>query len=154
VNRASVQIIGLGSNRGLDRTGWDVISRLKILHPSQGYVQKTIDPLAVVDIAPECQLLIIVDACMGTGSPGTIHRFEWPDSQLMATTRVSSHGVGLVESLRLGEELGKLPARVVVFAIEIASCEPGLEFDPRVEAAIPRVIEMILAEAAPETPEN
>jgi hydrogenase maturation protease len=142
-------VIGLGSNHGDDRIGWEVVAQLHTIRPTGIQTHCTSDPLTIVDVSTNCSLLIVVDACLGTGLPGTIHRLVWPDTRLAATGGVSSHGVGLVVALRLAEALGKLPPQVIVFAIEADSGEPGSALNPLVEAAIPKVVAMILAEAAP-----
>jgi hydrogenase maturation protease len=142
-------VIGLGSEHGSDRVGWEVVARLKELCISQLCLRATSDPLSILDVPPECKLLIVVDASTGGGSPGTVQRFVWPDSRLLETGGVSSHGLGLVSAVRLAETLGKIPSRVIVFAIEADSGEPGSKLDPAVEAAIPKVAAMILAETAP-----
>lgn len=142
----SVTVVGFGSHHGFDRVGWEVVSRLQDFPP--GSIRMTDDPLAVLDIASECQLLIAVDAMIGTGLRGTIHRFDWPDPRLLFTRGVSSHGVGLVEALQLSDALGKLPRRVVVFAIEIGQQEADWA---AMEAAIRTVVTMIVNETTMET---
>jgi hydrogenase maturation protease len=142
-------VIGLGSNHGDDRIGWEVVAQLQAMRLARIQTYCTSDPLTIVDVSTNCSLLIVIDACLGTDSPGTVHRLVWPDSRLTATEGVSSHGVGLVAALRLAEALGKLPPRVIVFAIEADSGEPGSMLNPLVEAAIPDVVAMILAETAP-----
>ena len=136
-------IIGLGSAHGDDRIGWEVVDRLQavsIVNPARA----SSDPLDLVDIPADCLLLVVVDACHGAGAPGSIDRFAWPDSRLVALIGKSTHGFGLISALRLAETLGKLPRRVVVFTIEAESLEPNTVLSPQVEAAIPEVIALIL----------
>jgi hydrogenase maturation protease len=146
MNFVQACVIGLGSQHGSDCAGWEVVARLKSFHSPWLSLQSTSDPLSLLDISPECKLLIVVDASIGSGSPGVVQRFVWPDSRLLETGGVSSHGLGLVSALQLAGTLGKLPSRVIVFAIEAESGEPGSKLDPAVEAAIPKVAAMILAE--------
>jgi hypothetical protein len=75
-------VIGLGSDRGDDRAGWEVVARLQA-DGILGVVYKTAcDPRALTDLPPDCRNLIVVDACRGAGPPASIRRFEWPDPRL------------------------------------------------------------------------
>jgi len=141
-------VVGLGSNHGDDQAGWKVIAGLLDMNTFGIRLVPTVDPLAIVDVPSNCELLVVVDACRGTGHPGTVDRFVWPDPRLISTDRVSSHGVGLIAALRLAEALGRPPRRVVVFTIETESCEPGDGMSPLVEAAIPKVVELVVAETS------
>jgi len=147
-------IIGLGSPVGDDRIGWDVVEQLRELLPPGVRVEETSDPLRVLDCPLGCELLIVIDACCGAGPPGSFHRFAWPDAQLMTQGGVSSHGVGLATALELGGLLGKLPPRIVVFAIEAASTEVNAELSRQVESALPAVVALVLTEIARENAMN
>lgn len=139
-------VIGLGSDHGDDQAGWKVIEQLRRSRPNRVQSHASHDPLAIADLPEGCPLLIVVDACCGAGEPGSIHRFEWPDSRLDAAFGESSHGLGLASALRLMEALGKLPQRVVIFAIEAESREPGTILNKRIDEAIPAVVSLVLAE--------
>jgi hydrogenase maturation protease len=49
----------------------------------------------------------------------------------------------LVEALRLAERLGLLPARVVVWTVEVDAVIPGAPLSPHVAAAVPSVVAAI-----------
>jgi hydrogenase maturation protease len=142
------RVVGLGSPFGDDRAGWEVIARLRGALPVGTCAETTSDPLRVLDGPPGCELLVVIDACRGAGPVGSLHRFEWPDSRLSAGGGVSSHGVSLAAALELAGALGRLPARVVVLAVEGESGEPGAELSRTVELALPDVVARVLAELA------
>src|SRR5688572_25080383 len=142
------RLVGLGSPFGDDRAGWEVVARLSDAPLTGTRAETTSDPLRVLDGPAGCELLVVIDACRGAGTPGSFHRFEWPDARLTAAGGVSSHGVGLTAALELAGALGRLPARVVVLAIEGEAAEPGAELSPAVEAALPAVVARVLAEVA------
>ena len=144
----SARVVGLGTPFGDDRCGWEVVSRLRNALPVGTRADATPDPLAVLDTEPEDELLIVVDACHGAGPEGSVHRFEWPDPRLTADGGVSSHGVRLAAALELAGVLGRLPPRVVVFAVEGHAAEPGAGLGRAVEAALPEVVARVLAELA------
>ncbi len=139
-------VIGLGSDHGDDRVGWKVIAQLQTIRPIRVQAQSIHDPLVIMDLPADCQSLIVIDACRGAGEPGSIHRFQWPDSRLDVVIGESSHGLGLASALRLAEVLGKLPPWVVIFAIEADSSEPGEPLSKHIEEAIPAIVALVLTE--------
>jgi hydrogenase maturation protease len=152
-SEAQVWVMGLGTPFGDDRAGWEVVAQLRDSLPAGVQAGTTSDPLAVVDIPPNCERLIIIDAGRGAGAPGSVHRYEWPDRRLIDGGSVSTHGVGLVAALELTAVLGKLPARVVIFALEGGegdSTAPGAGLSHAVETAIPIAVARILAEIGTE----
>jgi hydrogenase maturation protease len=94
-------------------------------------------PLALIDYWQGDAHVIVVDAVMsGQRPPGT--RFRWeggtPPAEL-SHTRCSTHGLGLAHTLRLAELLGRMPGRLTVCGVEIASAVPGAPLTPAVAAA-------------------
>ena len=144
----SALVIGLGTSFGDDRAGWEVVVRLQDVLPVGPRAAAASDPLVVLDTLPGDELLIVVDACRGAGPEGSVHRFEWPDPRLTAECGVSSHGVRLTAALELAGRLGRLPPRVVVFAVEGSSAEPGAGLSPAVAVVLPEVVDRVLAELA------
>jgi hydrogenase maturation protease len=104
------------------------------------------EPLAIADLPPSCELLVIVDACRGAGSAGSVHQFVWPDPRLATTSITSSHGIGLADALELAEVLGQLPRRVIILVAEVESGELGPGLSAAVDAAVPKVVAQVLAE--------
>lgn len=145
-----VRLVGLGSDHGDDRVGWEAVARIRDLLPSEVTVTITSDPLAVAEPQSGCRLLVVVDACRGAGEPGSAHRFEWPDPRLNAVGGVSSHGIGLAAALELAKALGALPPRVVVFAVEGEAGDPGAGPSASVAAAVAGIGAMVLAEITSE----
>jgi hydrogenase maturation protease len=143
-----VYVLGIGSPHGDDRFGWEVVSRLGGTLPVGVRVIAASNPLAITEVPPGCELLVIVDACRGAGSAGSVHEFAWQDLRLATTPVTSSHGIGLADALKLVEALGKLPARVIVIVAEWESAEPGCGLSSVVEAAVPKVVARVLAEIA------
>jgi len=92
---------------------------------------------------------ILIDAiCTGVHPPGTLLRLG-PDEMPTQHT-ASAHDVNLPTALRLAAAMGLgAPQDIAIFAVE---AENVLEFDeqctPAVAAALPRVVEAVLAELA------
>jgi hydrogenase maturation protease len=144
---SEVIVIGFGSNHGDDAAGWDVVSRL------DGVDARCVSDASILaDLPRECEKLILVDACRGTGVHGTIHRFEWPELPAEIGPLTSTHGWGLASGLQLADCLRRLPNRVVIFAVEAGPAEPGSPPNPEVAAAVPRLIELVRREIMNATP--
>ena len=65
---------------------------------------------------------------------------------------VSSHAIGLPEAYALGEALGRLPDRLVVLGVDVVDVDYGVGLTPAVAAAVPHVVEAVLAELRPDDP--
>lgn len=93
------------------------------------------------------QRVILIDAvCMGE-KPGTWRRLQENEIQLIAHDQVSSlHEPGLAESLSLARTLGLMPDEIVLYGIEPAHIQPGVELSPEVRQAITPLVKHILGE--------
>lgn len=137
-------IAGLGSPHGDDQVGWRVVDELGDCRIRNLRVVRLSSPLELLNHLEDCRWLIVVDAMRGGGEPGAVTRFGWPHPAINAGTGRSSHGVDLGAALRLANELGRLPARVVVFAIEMQGCEIGAALSDSVARALPTLRRQIL----------
>ena len=102
--------------------------------------------LSLLDLAVGYDDLLIVDAVQtGLAPSGFLHEVDL--SALRTLPAVSPHFLGVGEMLALGRELGfKVPHRTRIFAIEVADpFTMGTQFTPPVEAAIPRLVERVIA---------
>jgi hydrogenase maturation protease len=107
------------------------------------------EPAGLLEAWAGADLAVVVDAIYRMpASPGRIHRLA--ASQLEdGGTAASSHGFGLPDALRLGRALGRLPGRVVVFAVEAADTSAGTELSKPVAAALPEVVAAVMTELKP-----
>ena len=90
--------------------------------------------------------VIIIDAVKGGGEPGAVYRFGPDDIRMQRQCLTSVHQVGLLDTLNLARLAGCLPQEIIIFGIESKELGWGLELSPKVVAAIPRVIELVLNE--------
>jgi hydrogenase maturation protease len=60
--------------------------------------------------------------------------------------RFSAHDIGLLEVLELARALDQSPPQVVIFGIQPKEISWGTELSPEVQAAIPKVTDLILKE--------
>ncbi len=114
-------LFGVGSPQGPDRLGWLAAERLsaelagrdgltvdRLGQPSDLFLH----PLAAGD------RLLLLDAMRGRGAPGTVMTFS-PPGLPEEFGAVSSHGIGLVDTLALVEALGLCRAGIGILGIEM-----------------------------------
>jgi len=148
--RASVLILGIG-NLLLSDEGVG-IHAIRCLTP--GELPPDVETLDggtsgadLVDHLEGRDKVIVIDAADGDGPPGTVFRCEASDL-MDQEAPLSLHEFGLIDSLRMAQQLGCAPRRVVVLGVKPATMEPGLELSPEVAAALPGVLKLALAEAS------
>ena len=105
------------------------------------------DPASVLDAWTDVSLVVAVDAATCDGAqPGRIRR--WSTGCHAASALVSSHGFGLAQTLSLGEALGRLPRRLVIFTVDVEDVSRQATLTPAVAGVVPQVIEAIITELA------
>jgi hydrogenase maturation protease len=139
-------VIGLGSPHGDDQAGWVAVDRLRPHLPDGAVALKAADALGVLEAMAGKDAAIVVDAGAPNGQPGTVRSFVWRLGACTDVTPWSTHGIGLIDALRLGEALGSLPGRVTVLTIEAATASPGDALSPEANLAIDSLLESILGE--------
>lgn len=118
IDRPEIVVAGFGSPHGDDRTGWELVARLARRPDVTVRLLSVREGTQLLHSLRGCDRLIVVDACRGSGAPGTISRFVWPDPRIRRHHDRSTHQIGLSSALELASQLGLLPAEVVVFGIE------------------------------------
>ena len=80
--------------------------------------------------------VIVVDAASSGAVAGTVSRFDAAAGPVpIRGVRSSTHAFGVHEAIELARSLGRLPARLEVYAIEGADFSPGAGLTPAVERA-------------------
>ena len=90
--------------------------------------------------------LLLVDAVKAGGSPGKLVRLEGDAIQAALAVKMSVHQVGLQELLAVSAFQGTLRARVVLWGMEPAEIDWGLEFSPPVTARLDALSEAVVRE--------
>ncbi len=125
-------VVGIGEDAaGDDGVGLAIARRLA----ARGLdVRVRADASIVLELLAAGSRLVIVDAVVNGGPPGTVLRLDAEDLA-SGPTPLSSHGLGLAEALTLARALyGPVQVAIVGVAIEPPSARLGLS--PAVEAAI------------------
>ena len=102
----------------------------------------------LVDWIADRDKVILVDATSASGQPGTVYRFDVDDLIRKTASLGSLHEFGFLETYLMATQLGCAPREVVIFGIQPAEVEFGLELSAPVLAQLPRVVELVLQEAS------
>ncbi|WP_306322086.1 MULTISPECIES: hydrogenase maturation protease [unclassified Streptomyces] len=121
-----IAVIGVGNEfRRDDGIGWAVVERLRERAARRPLPAGTVlgtcegDPGRLIGLWEGAGLAVVVDAAHAhPGQPGRVHRIELDAERLNQPPTTSSHGLGLGEAVELARVLGRLPGRLVVFAVE------------------------------------
>ena len=144
--RTDVVIAGFGSSHGDDQAGWQVIALLRRRADLPARLVEIRESTQLLDELDERRRLIVIDACVGGHQLGAITRIGWPDPRIRQYHNHSTHGVGLCNALELAERLGRMPADVEVFGIEVGTCRPLDGISAEVSQAATDLADIIAAE--------
>ncbi|MFO0808365.1 MAG: hydrogenase maturation protease [Gemmataceae bacterium] len=143
-----IRVIGVGSSQGDDALAWAVTSTARSAQTWGPEIEFHVveGGQRLLDILDGTGTLLLIDALAPGGSPGAIHRFEWPDRRVDVLRPGSTHDLRPAEALKLAETLGTLPPYVAIFGIEAAAVYPSREFSPAIATAIPELARRIVTE--------
>jgi hypothetical protein len=88
----------------------------------------------------------LVDAASSGAPPGTLHELRDGDGSLQAAAlRSSTHAYGVTDAVGLATALGRLPARLEIYAIEGGDFSLGASLSPAVARTVDALAERIVA---------
>jgi len=118
--------------------------RARGLLPDEDLWDLHTDALDLVDRFRSGELNVIVDAAHMGLEPGEVAVFRAGEVRMkIKSDHLSMHGFGLAEACELALQLGKLPAKVIIVGVEPAVVEIGKSLSAPVEAAVPRVVDLL-----------
>jgi hydrogenase maturation protease len=148
--KTRIKVIGVGNAwRGDDAAGLLVARRLQADHLPQVQISECLGTVSAIQEAwQDAAGVIVVDAVVSGGPPGTIHRFEahGVGMPVQLSRSPSSHGWGVAEALALGRLFQELPPALIIYGIEGKNFDPGQDVSPEVAAAIPEAARRIRRE--------
>jgi hydrogenase maturation protease len=92
--------------------------------------------------------LVVVDATNMRKAPGTILRMADDQVPAYLSLKTSPHEIGLPELMLTAQLTGIYPSKVVVYGVQPDSLATGIGMTPAVEAAVERVVELVLQEVS------
>jgi len=132
-------VIGVGNEfRSDDAAGIEAARRIRDRAPHMK-VQWG-EPLDLLELFGGETSAVVIDAVIGGGEPGTIHRIDVSERPFPSCLSASTHSLGISDAIELARMLGRLPEQVVIFGIEVHSVGAGTEMTPEVESAIETVV--------------
>jgi hydrogenase maturation protease len=140
-------VIGIGNDfRRDDGVGLTVAQRIAERNlPGVRVVSGIAEPAALLDAWSGAARAVVVDATAGANSaPGRIRR--WTKPGLKTPPVVSSHALGLIQTCALGHALARMPDELVLFTVDVADTSYGVGLTPAVAAAVPDLVNLIVAE--------
>ncbi len=150
--RPAVLVIGVGNPlRGDDGAGVEVARRVRD-RAGDGFEVRELrgDLTELLDAWLGREAVVLVDTMRSGARPGAIRRLDANDEPLPAQQRhgpTSTHAAGLAEMIELARALGRLPARLIVYAVEGRRYEAGAGLSDELEAIVPTLVERVLREA-------
>lgn len=131
----NIRVIGIGSPFGADRFGWLVMEHLQQNHALQSFLDDHIEfvsadrpGLNLLHLIQGKAHVILIDTLTDCPEPGRIHRLD-KTQLLQQEVVISSHAVGVAEALALGEKLGHVPDRLVLFGLCVSPKVAEIEFE-------------------------
>jgi hydrogenase maturation protease len=127
-----------------DNVGLEIVHRLQ----ARGdcgceFLELSGGALGLLDFLDKADIILFVDAVQSGAPAGTVHLLPMPSREVAprAMGRVSSHGWGLEETLRLSRSLGLRVPRLILLGVELESVTTGSPRTRPVEAALGAVVE-------------
>ena len=142
-----IRVIGVGNpGRGDDGAGREVARRLRARKPCGLEVRESDgDAGGLLTSWEGADDVVLVDACRGAGPPGMVRVVDAGDTAHLAVLQtVSTHSFGVVEAIGLGRALGRLPSRLVIYAIEGRDFSLGASLTPAVHRAVDSVVALLV----------
>lgn len=140
-------VIGIGNEfRRDDGVGPALIARLAADAPRGVRLVATDgEPTRLIDAWDGAPIAVVIDAAhVGSPTPGRFHRTDAAD--LVDRLSSSTHGLGVLDALRLAEAVGRAPRRLVVFAVEVDDLDHGTGLSPAVAASLTPLAEAVRVE--------
>jgi hydrogenase maturation protease len=103
--------------------------------------------LSLLPLLEQAQVAILVDAIRTAAPPGTLVRLEGDAVAPAVAERLSVHQVGVADLLEAARWRGRYPPRLVLLGIVPESLALGVRRTAAVEAALPLLVEAVVAEA-------
>jgi hydrogenase maturation protease len=132
-------VVGLGHpDRGDDAVGARVADEVAGRRDDL-LVRHLLDPLALLDLLPGAEALVVVDAALSTAPLGTVEVFDVASHPLpaLAGSRRSTHGMSLATVLDLARTTATLPPSAWVVTVAAQRFDLGSPPHPDVHAAVP-----------------
>jgi hydrogenase maturation protease len=146
----SILVLGVGNILLTDEgLGVRAVERLAAAHDLPENVEVLDGGTLGLDLLPRLagvDALLLVDAVKAGGKPGALVRLEGDAIQAALAVKMSVHQVGLQELLAVSAFQGTLPPQIVLWGMEPAEIDWGLELSGPVAARLDALAEAVAQE--------
>jgi len=104
-----------------------------------------------LDLLPQLEgvaRLLVVDAVDLAKAPGTLARLSGDDVPIVLETKLSPHQMGLKDLLAVATLQGFAPVEMVLWGVQPAVIEMGMDLSPPVAAKLETLVQNVLLELA------
>lgn len=136
-----IRVFGIGSPFGDDQVGWKVIELLKqqlfIRQLSSDFLQLECcdrPGIRLIEMMRNANSVFLIDAMKSGAAPGTLKRYQNAEID-SSHGYLSTHGIGITETLQLGRALNDLPKQIILYGIEIGEITSETNLSVAVEQA-------------------
>lgn len=149
-HKISILVIGLGEKyRHDDAAGLFVANQVKALgYAGVEAIIGATDSASLMEKWSGRDIVFVIDAVNSSAEAGYIYRFDAVTDDLPGGLAKpdSSHGLGLLDAVKLSKALGELPDSLIVYGIEGEDFAMGEGLSPLVKKAALQVVELIKTE--------
>ena len=127
-----------------DTVGLDIVHRLQARGDCTcEFLELAGGALDLIHSFDDAEIVLFVDAVQSGAPAGTVHLLPLPSREVVprALGRLSSHGWGLDETLRLARSLGRRLPRLMLLGVELENVTTGAPRTPAVEAALELIVQ-------------
>jgi hydrogenase maturation protease len=121
-------VVGIGNpDRGDDAIG-PIVARLLAgrVAPDVVVLERSGDMVGLIEDWSGRDGVILIDAAAMVKAPGTVYRFDLLHDVLpTGLTLASTHAFGVADAVALARALGRLPGRLIIYAVEGTEFAPG-----------------------------
>jgi hydrogenase maturation protease len=147
---SSVVVLGVGNrwmgDDGVGVRALEALSRRWALPPAVRLCDGNMAAARLMAELAQATHLVVVDALLGGGPPGTIYRLAPEELPERTRAAVSTHGINLAQLLSLLAAVGRRPATRIVGVQPAAVDGMGDALTPPLAAALPGVVSAIVDE--------
>ena len=146
-----VLVIGIGNEYAHDDAAGLLVARAIQAQAAEGVEvrEQSGEGAALMESWKGARAAIVIDAARSGNPPGVVQRFDAGHERLPAETfRGSTHAFGLYQAIEVASSLDRLPARLIVLAIEGRDFTAGIGLSEEVERAIPAAVAAVVRDIA------
>lgn len=141
----NILVIGIGNEyRSDDGVGRTLVRALMPVPERVRVIEHSGEGTALMEVWHDVERVILVDAVHSGGLPGSIYRL---DAEVRPIPRqffhYSTHAFSVAEAIEMARSLGRLPPRLIIYGIEGANFDAGVELSPEIVKIAGEVLQRI-----------